>query len=134
MHSWQSAAAATLHTALEEYFSAQAALHYRHGAPDRPRPTRATLHAVPLIEAHQPGWKVEHGTRTYIVWAPRPEIDHGVTVGGTPVRAAGRDQWAACWDSDTDTGGDFWRAETLDAVLAPMPADVMAEFRAAVTQ
>lgn len=118
--SWQSAAAQTLHVALEEYLAAQAALGQRR--------------AVPLIEAHQPGWQVESDARTYLMWAPRPELDHGVTAGGAPVRSPGRPHWSACWDSQTDTGRDFWRAETLDAVLAPMPADVAAAFRAAATQ
>lgn len=68
------------------------------------------------------------------MWAPQSEIDLGVTVGGTPVRSPARTQWSACWESDTDTGADFWRAATLDALLAPMPADVLAAFRAAVTQ
>lgn len=119
VHSWQTAAANTLHVALEEYLAAQAAI--------------GQLRAVPLIEAHQPGWKVEHGARTYFMWAPRPEIDHGVTAGGTPVRSPGRAQWAACWDTETGTGGGFWRAGTLDDVLAPMAADVAAAFRAAMT-
>lgn len=119
VHSWQTAAANTLHAALEEYLAAQAALGHRR--------------AVPLIEAHQPGWKFEHGERTYIMWAPRPEIDHGVTAGGTPVRSPARAQWAACWDTETGTGGDLWRATNLDDVLVPMPADVAAAFRAAVT-
>jgi hypothetical protein len=133
VHAWQSAAAETLHAALEEYLSAQTALRFRRDAPVESGATMTELHAVPLIEAHQPGWKVTHGKRTYILWGPRPEVDHGVTAGGTPVRSAGRAQWAACRDTDTDTSGNFWRAETLDAVLAPMAADVEAAFRAVVT-
>jgi hypothetical protein len=61
VQSWQAAAAQTLHAALEEYLAAQAARGHRH--------------AVPLTEAHRPGWKVEDGPRTYLVWAPRPEVD-----------------------------------------------------------
>lgn len=133
VHAWQTAAAETLHAALEEYLSAQAALRFLHATPVQSGATITDLHAVPLMEAHQPGWKVARRERTYILWAPRPEIDHGATVGGTPVRSPGRAQWAACWDTETDTDGDFWRAATLEAVLAPMPSDVQASFRAAVT-
>ncbi len=118
VHSWRAAAAKTLHAAPEEYLAAQAALGCRR--------------AVALIEAHQPGWKVEDGERTYLMWAPRSAVDHGVTVGGTPVQSPERAQWAACWDTETGSGGDFWRAATLDAVLAPMPADIAAAFRAVI--
>jgi hypothetical protein len=97
-------------------------------------PIMTDLKATALIEASQPGWKVVSGKRTYIVWGPRPETDHGRTIGGTPVRSAVRTTWAGCWDSEVSTVGDFWRGDTIDEVLAPMPAEVESAFRAAVSR
>lgn len=76
--------------------------------------------AAPIHEVHRPGW--EHETRrgvTYMVWAPRPASE----------RHGARRRWAACWSSDGDENGDFWRGDSLDEVLVRFPAAVRPRFR-----
>lgn len=86
-------------------------------------------------EAHLPGWHVKRGKRLYTLWAPRAERRIGTFNNGDPVILAARTDWSVSWNDDTSIElSDFWRADSLEQALDPLPGEVSDAFRAAVEE
>jgi hypothetical protein len=90
------------------------------------------LSVKPISEGNGPGFSVQRGKRRFMVWLPRPEVDHGTTVGGAPCISPAREHFAGGWDQDSGNDGDHWRADTLDEVLLPFPGEIEQAFREAI--
>lgn len=93
------------------------------------------LDVKPISEGNRPGWTVEKGTRSYLLWAPRPEKTYpglGSPSGDLVVKA--RAGWSAAWNARRGDDGDYWKADTLAEVLAPLPGEVEQAFREAAAQ